>query len=162
MKSQTIIILSLVLFLAACDHGLDPEADKEKSGIEGTVHVLESWPDTLGVREVYVIVFREIPVDSASAVQQFFGGGVFFDGPFPAGQQIYEFSIDMEPDTYRFVSCIGLRGENLLSLASWLVLGVYSPPGVSGQPLPVNVSAGIRIRDIDIDVRFSALPPQPF
>jgi hypothetical protein len=162
MKTALIILQILFLFVVACDHGLDPETDKEKPGIEGIVTVLEPWPDTLGVREVYIIVFREIPVDSASAVEQFFSGGVSFAGPFQPGGQVYPFSIDMDPGVYRFVSCVGLRGESLFSLTSWLVLGLYSSPGAPVQPLPVTVNAGERSREIDINVRFSALPPQPF
>jgi hypothetical protein len=138
MKTALIILQILFLFVVACDHGLDPETDKEKPGIEGIVTVLEPWPDTLGVREVYIIVFREIPVDSASAVEQFFSGGVSFAGPFQPGGQVYPFSIDMDPGVYRFVSCVGLRVRAFSrSRAGWFSVCTRRPVLLySRSPLP--------------------------
>ncbi len=164
MKLRSILIhLALgISFLIGCDHGLDPEQDSTTPGIDGIAHILEPWPDTLGVGEVYIIAFRDIPVDSASAFQQFLAGGIGFTGPFQPGDAEYPFSLDLAPGRYAYLSCVGLRGANLLSISSWLVMGVYTASGSSGTPEPLDISEDGRLRDIEITIRFSSLPPQPF
>jgi hypothetical protein len=161
MTSRLSLILAALLTLAliACDNGLDPEIDI-KPGIDGTVTLEGGWPETSEIREAYVIVFKNVPEDSADAVSQFLAGNIIVSQLTPPFQETYAFSIDLEPATYELTVCVGIKGNQFLNLSTWVLAGIYSETNSIFAPSAIVVPPGERVGDIHLNA--SVISPLPF
>lgn len=166
MRPQFILfgcfISSLLVMIAGCDHGLKPEEDIFLSGFDGTVTLVEGWPEDSEVRMLYVFVFENIPLDSSDAVNQFFQGKIHFDELIPPFQNEYDYSFDIAPGSYELVACIGVRGANFFDLSTWVLSGIFTETGNPLEPSPVTILSDERRSHVDIHASVIHPLPLPF
>jgi hypothetical protein len=153
-------LAAMLILSAGCDKGLDPE--DVQPGIDGTVVFNGGWSQDSGVHETYVIVFRNMPQDSASAYAEFLQGNVHFHQLTPSFRDSYEFHIDLDPGTYEVLLCVGIAGDNFFDLSNWILAGVYTVSGDPFQPAAVTVPEGERAGGVDITASVTAPLPLPF
>ncbi len=166
MKQQYFFLVCIVgailLIVAGCDHGLNPEEDIFDSGFDGTVTLVEEWPEDSEVRMLYIFVFETIPLDSADAVNQFFQGKIHFDELRPPFQNEYTYSFNIDPGVYELVACIGIRGDNFFDLSTWMLSGIFTETDNPLEPTPVTVSPDERRSDVNIQASVIHPLPLPF
>jgi hypothetical protein len=162
LRIAIIIVAGLLVGIGACDHGLDPQPDVVKPGFDGTVTIVEGWADNSEIRQVYVVVFKTVPEDSADAVDQFFRGEIQFTGLEPPFQDEYSYSVDINSGTYELVVCIGVRGDQFLNVANWVLTGIYTETGNPFEPSMITVPENGRLPDIDMLASVIHTLPVPF
>lgn len=161
-KTMKIFIFFILLFQIACDHGLDPERDPVKPGFDGTVTLIDGWPENSEIRMVFVVVFQSIPEDSEDAVNQFFQGRIRYTELEPPFQSEYQYSIDLDPGIYELVVCIGVKGNQIFNLEDWTLCGVYTETNNPFEPSPIHVPEDDRLSNIDIQGSVTETLPIPF
>ena len=156
------IAVLLLLQFASCDHGLDPARETVRPGFDGTVTFAEEWSEESGVLEVYVVVFKDIPKDSADAVNQFFIGNIRFRELTPPYLDAYYYSFDIDPGTYELTICVGVRGTQFFDLSNWVLSGVYSETNNPFNPSALIIPDEERVANVDISASVVHTLPLPF
>lgn len=149
MKLRSFYILTLTLFVFfSCDHGLDPDFNP---GFEGTVTIIDGWAEDSEVRQMYVAVFKRIPVDMDDAYNQFLAGDVRYTGLTPPFLDEYGYSFNIDPGIYELLICIGVEGEQFLNVEDWVIAGIYSDTENPAGFAPVEVPDDERLEGVDIN-----------
>lgn len=156
------IIPTFVFVNVSCDHGLDPQRDPLTPGFDGRVSFVDGWSDDSEVREVYVVVFKTIPKDSADAVNQFFLGNIRFTELTPPFQNEYNYSFDLAPGSYELVACVGILGDLFFDVSNWVLSGIYSETNNPFEPSKITIPDNNRLSSIDITASVIFTLPLPF
>ena len=163
-KYNYLLLLALFfLSVFSCDHGLKPleEKSSQMSGISGTISYI-NWPtDSLfGLR---LVVFEKYPPDSIRAELEEERAHVF-PGFLEEGLPFYvdttTYIMELDPGYYEYVVVAQQYGSNIL--ADWLAAGQYDTIFTDELPTPITVISGELLDNINIQVNFDSLPPQPF
>ena len=160
-------LLTLSVFLVhfyACDHGLKPtEPDQQqKSGISGKIHYT-NWPPADSLFDLRLVVFKNYPPNNI--FEEVSQGRAFV---FPAiGQESLSFYVDstnymmeLVPGNFEYIAVAQQYGSNLFT--DWLAVGQYDTLSSDNLPTAITVISGEILEDINIEVDFDNLPPQPF
>ena len=160
-------LLLLVLFLLSvfsCDHGLKPleEKSSQMSGISGTISYI-NWPSEENLFDLRLVVFDRYPpgniFDELGAGRAHVYPAIGEESlPFYADSTI--FVMDLEPGYYEYVAIAQQYGSNIFE--DWLAAGQYDTLLLDDLPTPILVISGEFLEDINIQVDFDNLPPQPF
>ncbi len=152
-------LLILVIIVGACDGGLKPI---EKSKITGTITYVngkEGWPPADSIKDLRVVAFKKYPPgDILSEIEK---KNVLFSNntlPYFVDSSSYVLELDDAPQTYEYI----VVAQNYGSLLEWRAIGVYTLSGDKSKPSPVSVGIEKTKRNINIEVDFKNLPPQPF
>ena len=156
------LIVGLILVLSACG-GLDPANVPPPAAMKGTVTFIggsEAWPDS-AVEQVLVVAFEEEPSSPEEVIAAVLGNTAVFSDTITRyiASEAYEMEIPGAPRTFKYVVVGMQNGPSLLT--DWLMLDVYSTTGDPSMPSTVQFGVGDTLQ-IDFNVDFSNLPPQPF
>jgi len=164
-KFNDLFILALCLIsVFSCDHGLKPleEKSSQMSGISGTISYL-NWPPAENLYDLRLVVFKRYPPGD---IFEELGAGRAYVYP-AIGEESLPFFEDttvyiMELDTgyYEYVTVAQQYGENIFE--DWLAAGQYDTLFTDELPTSITVLSGQILDDINIQVDFDNLPPQPF
>ena len=157
-------LLAVALSLYTCDHGLQPAEDSQssRSGISGTISYI-NWPLAENLYDLRLVVFNRYPPGDIF--------GELGEGRahvYPAiGQNGLPFYVDstayvmeLDPGYYAYVAVAQQFGSNIFE--DWLAAGQYDTIFSDELPTPITVISGELLEDINIQVDFDSLPPQPF
>ncbi len=163
-NSLKLIFLGLLfVFLASCQEGLEPPSPDEKSFIGGQITFVggsENWPPEDSVFAVRVVAFKDYP--PKDIMTELLSGNAYFTMeslPFYVDNANYSIEITDTPVTIEYIA-VALQFTD--AITSQIAIGVYTVTGDRSQPTPVEILRGQTINDLDIEVDFDNLPPQPF
>jgi hypothetical protein len=150
------------LLLAACGNGLEPTntGTQTMTGFRGKITVVSSWPSGDSLVNLRVVAFRNYP--PASVLQDFLDGKLEFSDALQTNVQEQEYTIqkDSLSGTFKYIVVAQQYGAN--PYENWKVVGVYSAPGTKWMPQQLTLQKGSIEDNVDIEVDFYNLPPQPF
>lgn len=160
-----IIALPILLLLSRCDNGLDPNQAANNiastPGFGGIVRIVSALPPPDSLRDLRVVAFRNYPpkdIVLEVATKQ----AVFTDSTLNFKDKIISYKIQQAEVTgeFKYVVVAQQYGTNILT--DWRVVGVYTITSDVTKPASINIPAGTFLNNINMDVDFYNLPPQPF
>ncbi|PLX22646.1 MAG: hypothetical protein C0600_16270 [Ignavibacteria bacterium] len=155
-----IVAVTALLGIAACDHGLSPLNARSDPGIAGILRIRSAWPPADSVRDLRVVAFRNYPPNDI--LTEVITGSAVFSDEIPYGEEEIPYIITAEAlaGVFEYVAVAQNYGDDMFQ--DWRAIGVYTVTGDVQTPTPVDLAEGLFLGDIDIDVDFYNLPPQPF
>ncbi len=165
MKLKICIYIYFILTLSSCDMGLAPKEPSKKSYISGQISYKggrASWPLPDSVLEIRLVAFKNYPLsDSSSILKELTDGNAYFTiDTLPRFVDKADYSLEIiDPPALLKYIAVAQRYGNLFQ---WRVIGVYSETGDNTKPSTVMVNPGDSLTNINIEVDFLNLPPQPF
>lgn len=153
----------LIFLFASCQEGLEPPPAEQKSFIAGKITFAggsENWPQEDSVHAVRVVAFKDYPPKDIMT-ELLTGNAYFTMESLPLFVDTASFSLEI-PDTPVVFEYIAVALQYTEQITSQLAIGVYTVTGDKSEPSPVELQTGERRNDIDIEVDFDDLPPQPF
>jgi len=161
-KILTGIVLVLPL-LMSCQEGLEPPPPEQKSFIGGKITFIggaENWPPEDSVFAVRVVAFKDYP--PKDIITELISGNAYFTlESLPLFIDSTSFSIEI-PETPVIFKYIAVALQYTDDIMSQRAIGVYTLTGDYTLPSSVEIKTGQKINNIDIEVDFNDLPPQPF
>jgi hypothetical protein len=161
---RIIILFILLTFILSCDHGLGPPEENIRTAISGMI-TYQNWPVADSLKDLRLIVFRNYP--PGDIIFEITSGRAFVYPPLGAeGLEFYidsmSYILDLAPGNYEYVVVAQQYGEDLYN--DWRAVGQYDTTGTGNDSIPtaVNVIENILLDEININVDFNNLPPQPF
>ena len=159
-----IIIYVILASIYSCDHGLKPTEPEqsEKSGISGTIFYT-NWPPADSLIDLRLVVFKSYPPDNI--FEEISAGRAFVypaigEGSLPFYVDSTDYLMELNPGYYEYVAVAQQYGSNLFT--DWLAAGQYDTLKSNEFPTAITVTEGFFLENIDIQVNFDSLPPQPF
>jgi hypothetical protein len=159
-----IILYVFLVYIYSCNHGLKPTEPQqsEKSGISGTIFYT-NWPPADSLIDLRLVVFKIYPPENI--FEEISAGRAFV---YPAiGPENLPFYVDstkyvmeLDPGYYEYVAVAQRYGSDLFT--DWLAVGQYDTLFSDELPTSISVISGELLEDINIEVDFDSLPPQPF
>ncbi len=157
----SVVLTGLFLVSAACeDHGLSPISTTETPGFSGTIRIRSTWPPQDSVRDFRIAAFRNYP--PKDILTEIIGGSAIFSDELPYGEDTIEYRIQSETLSGIFAYVVVAQNYGPDPFKQWRAVGVYTVTGDVNSPTGIDLGTGRFLRNIDIDVDFSNLPPQPF
>ena len=150
---------ALILLLAACDHGLSPDAGVDP-GFTGTVRINGPWPPEDSVRDLRVVAFRNYP--PKDILSEVIEGSAMFSESMAYGFSDTTYTIQDATLSGSFSYVVVAQNYGGDVFNDWRAVGVYALSGDPAVPTPVSLGGGDFVSGIDIEVDFYHLPPQPF
>ncbi len=153
--------LVIVVALAACeDHGLSPVNAVETPGFSGTILIRSTWPPQDSVRDLRVAAFRHYP--PTDILSEIVNGSAVFSDELPYGADTIRYSVRSADLKGIFEYVVVAQNYGPDPFRQWRAVGVYNLAGDFTIPAPIDLGTGRYLREIDLDVDFINLPPQPF
>ena len=153
------ILLSALIF--SCQEGLEVPEYIPESYIRGTITYkggADTWPDS--VVAIRVGAFKNDKPESFQ--DEVLSGNVYVDFnslPLRVDTTSWEIKIDDPPVELKYI-VVALQSSN--DIFKQQVVGVYSITGDKTSPSWIKVEVGESVNNINIEVDFDNLPPQPF
>ena len=167
-----------IIFCAAgifysCNGGLDPAMTSKQAVLAGVLHFTQgagakNFPPRDSLRDIRVVAFKQIPRDT-NVIFALISGDAFFtsslldtnklDSTIAFSFEISQVQLADSILTIKYLAAAQQYGSNAFS--DWRVIGLYKPINDS-TPTPLSVFAGQVRNDLDINVDFKKIPPQPF
>lgn len=158
------IILSYVsLFFISCNEGLSPPKVDETTVIKGKITFtsgLNSWPSLDSLKDLRVAFFENYP-DSANILNDFVTENLTFTADtLPHFVESYEFTqiVKKVPTEFHYICVV----QNYAGILDWKVIGLYSVNDDNITPKKLIIDKAGTYENININVNFNNLPPQPF
>lgn len=151
------IIVALFIFIA-CDGGLEPAPVASKSYIKGRIHYKGDWPRPDSIFDLRAVAFKNFP--PANLLTEIMSGQAYFlqdSLPYYMDSTDFILEIPDPPVTLKYIAIAQRYGD----LFSWRAVGVYTITGNQSENATIEVEPG-KTYNIDINVDFNNLPPQPF
>ncbi|GBD06501.1 hypothetical protein HRbin21_00294 [bacterium HR21] len=152
----------LALGLCGCTGGLDPAMVPVEAKISGTVWFRGPWPPPDSLLDLRVVAFQVYP--PTNVLEEVLGGRALFSERLPAAPSVerasYEITVPQPPMVFRYIIVAQQYGPDIFR--HWRVIGVYTRDTVSYRPDSLWVEPGGVYPNVNIQVDFERLPPQPF
>lgn len=153
---------ALLLGLYGCTGGLDPAMVPVEGKIAGTVWFRGPWPPADSVLDLRVVAFQVYP--PTNVLEEVLSGRALFSERLLAALSVesapYELVVPQPPVVFRYIVVAQQYGPDIFR--HWRVVGVYTRDTVSYRPDSLLVEPGGVYPNVDIQVNFERLPPQPF
>jgi hypothetical protein len=161
MKIFIIVIFVFVIALTSCDKGLEPPPPILKSSLSGMITYVngkDKWPPADSVIDIRVVAFKSYPPDDI--LGEITKGNAYYTASLPmfTDTSSYEIEIPDPPLTIKYLVVAQQYG----SFLDWRVIGVWTLSGDNTKPSTIDIKAGESYKDLNINVDFDNLPPQPF
>lgn len=167
LRSQIIwlCLLPTFLLLSRCDHGLNPNEAANNiastPGFGGIVRIVSALPPPDSLRDLRVVAFRNYPpkdIVLEVATKQ----AVFTDSTLNFKDKVISYKIQQAEviGEFKYVVVAQQYGANILT--DWRVVGVYTITSDVTKPSSIMIPTGTFLNNINMDVDFYNLPPQPF
>ena len=158
----TIILFAICLFVlvqTGCDHGLAPVA-APPYGISGTIH-FTNWPPADSIKDLRVVIFKSYPPQNI--VTDVLNGKARYTDellPYAASSINYTLTLPpLAPGTYEYLVVAQRYGTDVFN--DWRVVGEYGFPADSLHPASIFIPGNEILHNINMNVDFQHLPPQP-
>lgn len=165
MIQKILLFIYLILILSSCDMGLAPKEPAKKAYISGEISYkggIDKWPSPDSILEIRLVAFKNYPLsDSSSILRELTDGNAYFTPdtlPRFVEKSDYYLEINDPPVVLKYIA-VAQRYGNLFQ---WRVIGVYTETGDNTKPTTLIVNSGDSLKNINIEVDFLNLPPQPF
>lgn len=160
----TVVLCAIALLASsvACDTGLEPPRDTILSGTVTFVGGPDSWPSGDSLFDLRVAAFTSYPPDNI-VIDVLQGRAWFTADSLPYNISSTEWTIvlpDPPPNSIKYLVVAQQFGPNFAE--EWRAVGVYALTGERELPTEIRVTTGKTHTNLDIDVDFADLPPQPF
>lgn len=164
--NRNLLLIGLLAALASCEDGLKPPPNVE-AGFGGII-TFSFWPPRDSVKNLWLFASQLYPLDSVKIIQ-----GLFSSPPsiflYPAFDRSLPYSVDsveykfapLPAGRYRYIGVIQ-QFNDVLSVRSFRVVGVYQNPSDTTQPGEVEFREFEFVPGINLHVNFRQPPPQPF
>jgi hypothetical protein len=155
-------VISL-FFLISCDGGLSPNPVIQKSYITGTIYYkngASAWPPKDSVFEVRVIAFKNYP--PGNILTEIINKNAYFTMDtlrLFVDSNKYKIEVPEIPVTLKYIVA-AIRYDS--SILHWKAIGVYTKTGDVNSPAQLDFPTPKSFENININVDFQNLPPQPF
>lgn len=161
MKFLLLLYIGLVIFLNSCNEGLAPPPPIAKSYVNGMITYKggkNKWPPLDSVKDIRVVAFKNYP--PKNIIGEITSGDAYFTGSMPKFADTSSYSIEFsKPPLYiKYIAVAQQYG----SFLEWRAIGVYTISGDVTKPDSIFVIEGKTFNNININVDFDNLPPQPF
>ncbi len=161
MKFFLQLYIIFAFILCSCNEGLAPPPPIAKSFINGMItykNGQDKWPPIDSVKDIRVVAFKNYP--PKNIIAEITNGDAFFTESMPKFVDTSSYSIEFtKPPIYvKYLVVAQQTG----SFMEWRAIGVYTLSGDVSKPDSIYVSPGKVINNININVDFDNLPPQPF
>jgi len=158
-----ISVLSL-LFFSACDEGLKPVPAYVPSGTLSGLITYHNWPPRDSLVNLRIVAFTEFPptdivfsvLQGIAAVYPSIGDTALI--PFYVDSLRYSFVV--RAGHYPYVVVAQQFGPDVMK--NWRVVGQYDLDTNLAVPEAIDVPDRGVVKDVNINVDFTNLPPQPF
>lgn len=141
-------LLSLLIFAAGCDEGLEPVPFQ---GISGTLTFRGAVPDSTDW--VRLVVYRDLP----TSLLDFFNFVAFSD-PLPLGVPSREYSLALPQGTYAWLLAVWKKSGASFDSTTLREAGTYyGDRGPSEGPAPFVVEESEETRDLDLVVDYGRM-----
>ena len=165
MIKQAILLFVVILFLFfSCNHGLTPveENPGDLTGISGTIFY-SSWSAADSIYNLRLVVFKNYP--PANILTEVLTGQAIV---YPALDQeglshpvtSTEYQLELAPGSYAYVVVAQQFGPNVQR--DWRAVGQFDTTVSDSLPTAITIGEGELLKNIDINVDFTKLLPQPF
>jgi hypothetical protein len=162
MMKVIYIFLGLILF--SCTGGLEPhDGTIPKSYFAGKITYKggkESWPNKDSVLAIRVVAFKVYP--PKDIITEIASGNAFYtllSLPLFVDSSSYRIDIPNPPVEIKYIAVALQYTSDLLSQ---MAVGVYAVNGNKNEPSSLLITRGKFFDNVDIEVDFKNLPPQPF
>lgn len=155
---SALILTILLSMLVSCDGGLEPTPIASKAYIKGRIHYKGNWSPKDSIFDLRAIAFKNFP--PANLLTEIMSGQAYFlqdSLPYYVDSSDFILEIPDPPVTLKYIAIAQRYGD----LFSWRAVGVYTISGNQTENASINVEAG-KTYNIDINVDFNNMPPQPF
>lgn len=165
MRHIPLVVGSLLLFLAGCDHGgLDPTSVQEP-GFSGQIRFQGRRPAADSLKDLRLVAVPYYPIDTTFqlVILKVLDGTIAFGTeltPSVSSDSPVRYELRVKPNVYPYVAIVQQYGADVFS--QWRVVSVYGYSALHPSPSPVTVRDGELTTSIDLTVDFDHLPPQPF
>ena len=153
-----LIVLLITLSGLSCDQGLSP-GSTAPYGLRGVVK-FKHWPPVDSVLDLRIAVLQHYPVQNIPG--EVLAGRARYGDKLPYGVDSVSYTITLAPLPTGIIPFVGVAqryGPDIQN--DWRVVGEYYVNGDSTKPGTVHVPPDSIIGNINIDVDFLNLPPQP-
>lgn len=155
------IIIIFLLVLNSCNEGLAPPPPIAKSYIKGMITYKggkPKWPPADSVKDIRVVAFKNYP--PANIIAELTSGNAFYSESLPKFTDTTSYILEFaKPPVYVKYLVVA---QNTGTIMDWRAIGVYTLSGDQTKPDSIYVKEGMIYKDININVDFDNLPPQPF
>jgi hypothetical protein len=162
MKKIVLLLIPMAVLIIACGEGLaptDPESG-DRTVFGGMIRFTpkDGWPPADSLNDLRVAAFKEFPPDDL--LEAVLSGEAYFTQnsiEFYTDSAYYEIEVEDAPVNIEYIAV----AQQYAGLYDWRVVGVYSS-SADFSPESIFLEKGEKRLDIDINVDFTNLPPQPF
>ena len=168
MKHNSRILLFIAIlytssFFISCNEGLSPPIVDDATLIKGKITFtsgLNSWPSLDSLKGIRVALFKNYP-DSANILNDLLSENLILTADSVSYfVENYKFNhiVNKLPVKYNYI-CVA---QNFAGLLDWKVIGLYSINDDNLTPKKLTIIETGIYDNININVDFNNLPPQPF
>ena len=167
MNSNRIVLISLfvvlIIYFYGCNEGLAPPEPNSKTSISGKITYkggIDNWPPVDSVYGIRVVAFKNYPPQDI--INEIISGNAYFTEEslaFYTDSSSFYIEINDPPVELQYI-VVAWQYDSLIT--SQKAAGVYTLTGDVNNPSKLNVQKGNAYKNIDINVDFKNLPPQPF
>lgn len=146
----------LVLFLLACDHGIDPgkvDIVQKKNGISGTIYY-QNWPPQDSLYNLKLVVYKDYPPENLMDEVVEYYPEIFSENlPYKVDSTTY--IVELDTGQYEYIVVAQQYGEFIYF--DWWVVGQYDTTLQDSIPTGITVLQDSIIPDINIFVDFDSV-----
>lgn len=166
-KFISFFLITLLCLIVSCDHGLEPPAETTRlTGFSGQILYRGTWPPNVQLnkliaskvyrrfRDINEIVSLVMYTDSI----KIYPVGLLSSLPVNVDTTQYQF--ELPAGEYLYIAVVQAH-DDIANPQNWKIVGVYSD-NVDRSPKSLVITENHMHKDIDIEVDFDNLPPQPF
>jgi hypothetical protein len=160
----TIMISALLIFTACEDHGLAPTAPEDQQsqepGFGGRILVKSAWSPPDSLIDLRVVAFRNYPpgniIEEVAAERAIISETLNFN----QDTLYYKINTGDLSETFQYITVAQRYADNIT--LHWRAVGVYTLSGDPDAPSSVVLNGSNFVPDVNIEIDFYNLPPQPF
>jgi len=155
------LIVLLLSTILSCNGGLEPPPPVAKAYIGGLITYLNGkndWPPQDSVVDIRVAAFKVYP--PKDIITEITAGNAYFTSSLKKFVDSDSFNLEIlnPPEEIKYLVVAQQYG----SLFQWRAIGVWTLSGDVTKPSSIFVEPGKSYLNLDINVDFNNLPPQPF
>ena len=149
------------LAITSCDEGLAPPPPIIPATISGRIIYIsgtKDWPPSDSVKDIRIVAFKVYPPQNIFT--EITNGNAYFSESLPMFIDSTDFtlSITKPPVEIKYIVVAQQYGN----LFEWRAIGVWTLSGDMSKPSSLSIKQGDKYENININVDFKNLPPQPF
>jgi len=155
------LAILFVSIIVSCNGGLAPPPISDKSYIGGIITYVNGkneWPPADSVIDIRVAAFKVYP--PKDIITEITGGNAYFSVPLDmfVNSDTFNLEIPNPPEEIKYIVVAQQYG----TIFEWRAIGVWTLTGDASKPSSILIEPGKSYLDLDINVDFKNLPPQPF